>query len=78
MFLFTETDGVSVHRRISFGDSSPFLSFFCSHITLDLVVSRHRRSLIHNQRQFQTGFPTSEGKPSPLQGQGVFEMLKKF
>ena len=35
---YAETDGVSEHRRIEFGISPAFVSFFFTHITLDLAV----------------------------------------
>lgn len=38
VFLLAETDGVSEHRRIEFGISPAFVSFFFTHITLDLAV----------------------------------------
>ena len=38
VFLLAETDGVSEHRLIDFGISPAFVSFFFTHITLDLAV----------------------------------------
>ena len=37
VFLLAETDGVSEHRRIEFGISPAFVSFFFTHITLRCV-----------------------------------------
>ncbi len=83
VFFFVETDGVAEHRRIILGVPPPFLlSFFC-HITLDLVVSRHKPPLSTSRPEVLKGCPTSERQPAPCKGKcfsgcsNLFERLKR-
>lgn len=84
MFFLVETNSIAEHRRVILGDSPrPVFSFSC-HITLDLVVSRHKPPLSTFHRRLQ-GLPDFGGKaPPPARARDFsrcskcFEPLKRY